>query len=145
MNYTMLADLCPCFHRSPTKIVPRSCFVRVLITSSRISDFLCHSSLSLSRLQLEVVVVGVCAMSKKSKSRPMLEILDRLSVFQHISVVVFPEPVILGDPVEKWPLCDCLISFHSKGFPLDKAVRYAELRRPMVINDLYMQYKIQDR
>ena len=47
--------------------------------------------------------------------------------------------------MEKWPIVDALISFHSKGFPLDKAVKYAELRNPMVINDLYMQYKIQDR
>ena len=53
--------------------------------------------------------------------------------------------VILEEPVEKWPVVDALISFHSKGFPLDKAVKYAELRNPMVINDLYMQYKIQDR
>jgi len=47
--------------------------------------------------------------------------------------------------VENWPLCDCLISFHSKGFPLEKAVMYTELRRPFVINDLYMQYKLQNR
>jgi len=49
------------------------------------------------------------------------------------------------EPVENWPLCDCLISFHSKGFPLEKAVMYTELRRPFVINDLYMQYKLQNR
>jgi len=51
----------------------------------------------------------------------------------------------LQEPVENWPLCDCLISFHSKGFPLEKAVMYTELRRPFVINDLYMQYKLQSR
>uniref|UniRef100_A0A2I3TA35 Inositol hexakisphosphate and diphosphoinositol-pentakisphosphate kinase n=3 Tax=Homininae TaxID=207598 RepID=A0A2I3TA35_PANTR len=31
------------------------------------------------------------------------------------------------------------------GFPLDKAVAYAKLRNPFVINDLNMQYLIQDR
>ncbi|KAF1386502.1 hypothetical protein PFLUV_G00095510 [Perca fluviatilis] len=91
------------------------------------------------------IVVGICAMMKKSKSKPMTEILERLCKFDYICMVIFPEEVILEEPVEKWPLCDCLISFHSKGFPLDKAVEYAKLRNPLLINDLNMQYFIQDR
>ncbi|XP_016116405.1 inositol hexakisphosphate and diphosphoinositol-pentakisphosphate kinase 1-like isoform X3 [Sinocyclocheilus grahami] len=91
------------------------------------------------------IVVGICSMMKKSKSKPMTEILERLCKFEYITVDIFPEEVILNEPVEKWPLCDCLISFHSKGFPLDKAVNYAKLRNPLLINDLNMQYFIQDR
>ncbi|XP_021111498.1 inositol hexakisphosphate and diphosphoinositol-pentakisphosphate kinase 2 isoform X15 [Heterocephalus glaber] len=91
------------------------------------------------------IVVGICSMAKKSKSKPMKEILERISLFKYITVVVFEEEVVLNEPVENWPLCDCLISFHSKGFPLDKAVAYAKLRNPFVINDLNMQYLIQDR
>ncbi|XP_077318450.1 inositol hexakisphosphate and diphosphoinositol-pentakisphosphate kinase 2 isoform X1 [Lithobates pipiens] len=91
------------------------------------------------------IVVGICAMAKKSKSKPMKEILERLSLFKYITVVIFEEDVILNECVENWPLCDCLISFHSKGFPLDKAVDYAKLRNPFVINDLNLQYQIQDR
>ncbi|KAM4618646.1 inositol hexakisphosphate and diphosphoinositol-pentakisphosphate kinase 1 [Polymixia lowei] len=75
----------------------------------------------------------------------MTQILERLCKFDYIDVVVFPEEVILEEPVENWPLCDCLISFHSKGFPLDKAVEYVKLRNPLLINDLNMQYFIQDR
>ncbi|XP_053264303.1 inositol hexakisphosphate and diphosphoinositol-pentakisphosphate kinase 2 isoform X3 [Podarcis raffonei] len=91
------------------------------------------------------IMVGICSMAKKSKSKPMNEILERLSMFKYITVVIFEEDVILNEPVENWPLCDCLISFHSKGFPLDKAVAYSKLRNPFVINDLNMQYHIQDR
>ena len=91
------------------------------------------------------VVIGVCAMEKKSNARPMQEILDRLRLFESLRIVVFDEETILNKPVEKWPLCDCLISFHSKDFPLDKAVEYAALRQPLVLNDLQLQYKIQDR
>uniref|UniRef100_A0AAY5EWA5 Inositol hexakisphosphate and diphosphoinositol-pentakisphosphate kinase n=1 Tax=Electrophorus electricus TaxID=8005 RepID=A0AAY5EWA5_ELEEL len=91
------------------------------------------------------IMVGICCMMKKSKSKPMTQILERLCKFEYITVVIFPEDVILNEPVEKWPLCDCLISFHSKGFPLDKAVSYAKLRNPLLINDLNMQYYIQDR
>lgn len=49
----------------------------------------------------------------------------------------------LQEPVENWPVVDCLISFHSKGFPLDKAINYANLRNPFIINNLPMQYDIQ--
>ncbi|XP_077483156.1 inositol hexakisphosphate and diphosphoinositol-pentakisphosphate kinase isoform X30 [Amblyomma americanum] len=91
------------------------------------------------------VLVGICAMAKKSQSKPMKEILTRLEEFEYIKTVVFPEEVILNEPVEDWPLCDCLVSFHSKGFPLNKAIEYAELRNPFIVNDLFMQYDIQDR
>uniref|UniRef100_A0A673CKH9 Inositol hexakisphosphate and diphosphoinositol-pentakisphosphate kinase n=1 Tax=Sphaeramia orbicularis TaxID=375764 RepID=A0A673CKH9_9TELE len=91
------------------------------------------------------IAVGICCMMKKSKSKPMTQILERLCRFEYITVVIFPEDVILNEPVDNWPLCDCLISFHSKGFPLDKAVSYAKLRNPLLINDLNMQYYIQDR
>ncbi|KAK7117608.1 hypothetical protein R3I94_022989 [Phoxinus phoxinus] len=91
------------------------------------------------------IVVGICSMMKKSNSKPMTEIMERLCKFEYITVVIFSEEVILNEPVEKWPVCDCLISFHSKGFPLDKAVGYAKLRKLLLINDLNMQYFIQDR
>uniref|UniRef100_A0A0K8T052 Inositol hexakisphosphate and diphosphoinositol-pentakisphosphate kinase n=1 Tax=Lygus hesperus TaxID=30085 RepID=A0A0K8T052_LYGHE len=91
------------------------------------------------------VVVGICAMAKKSQSKPMREILMRLQEFQYIRILVFPEETIVSKPVEEWPIVDCLISFHSKGFPLEKALQYANLRHPYVINNLHMQYDIQDR
>ncbi|XP_031778466.1 inositol hexakisphosphate and diphosphoinositol-pentakisphosphate kinase 2 isoform X41 [Nasonia vitripennis] len=91
------------------------------------------------------VLVGICAMAKKSQSKPMKEILTRLEEFEYIKIVVFAEEVILKEPVEDWPIVDCLISFHSKGFPLDKAIQYANLRNPFIINNLPMQYDIQDR
>ncbi|XP_040198889.1 inositol hexakisphosphate and diphosphoinositol-pentakisphosphate kinase 2 isoform X3 [Rana temporaria] len=91
------------------------------------------------------IVVGICAMAKKSKSKPMKEILERLSLFKYITVVTFEEDVILNECVENWPLCDCLISFHSKGFPLDKAVDYAKLRIHLLSMTLNLQYQIQDR
>ncbi|KAI4499714.1 hypothetical protein M0802_005284 [Mischocyttarus mexicanus] len=91
------------------------------------------------------VLVGICAMAKKSQSKPMKEILTRLEEFEYIKIIVFPEEVILKESVEDWPIVDCLISFHSKGFPLDKAINYADLRNPFIINNLPMQYDIQDR
>ena len=53
--------------------------------------------------------------------------------------------IIFQEPVDKWPVCDCLISFHSKGFPLEKALAYAELVRPFTINNLRKQFDLQVR
>ncbi|CAG9813461.1 unnamed protein product [Phaedon cochleariae] len=43
----------------------------------------------------KVVIVGVCAMEKKTQSKPMKEILTRLQEFEYIKVTVFEEDVIL--------------------------------------------------
>lgn len=86
------------------------------------------------------IVVGICCMMKKSKSKPMTQILERLCRFEYITVVIFPEDVILNEPVENWPLCDCLISFHSKGASSTRSrskthtVRHINENKP-VLND----------
>ncbi|XP_063908216.1 inositol hexakisphosphate and diphosphoinositol-pentakisphosphate kinase 2-like isoform X14 [Zophobas morio] len=126
------------------------CFCDECLQDAENGDLeLCDPDPSLSPQEMEdggkVVIVGVCAMAKKSQSKPMTEILTRLQEFEYIKVTVFPEDVILHKPVEEWPVCDCLISFHSKGFPLEKAIQYAQLHNPYVINNLHMQYDIQDR
>lgn len=74
-----------------------------------------HWNVALLSLVQPQIVVGICCMMKKSKSKPMTQILERLCRFEYITVVIFPEDAILNEPVDKWPLCDCLISFHSKG------------------------------
>lgn len=75
----------------------------------------------------------------------MREILHRLEKFEYISLDIFDEDMILNDPVESWPLCNALVSFFSTGFPLHKAIEYAKLRKPLVINDLEAQYNLHDR
>ncbi len=64
-------------------------------------------------------VIGVCAMDKKARSKPMTEILQRLPK-NAFTAVMFGDDVILNQPVEDWPVCDALIAFFSTGFPLEK-------------------------
>lgn len=44
----------------------------------------------------KVVIVGICAMEKKTQSKPMKEILTRLQEFEYIKVIVFEEDVVLN-------------------------------------------------
>lgn len=69
------------------------------------------------------IVVGVCAMAKKALSKPMKELLSFFPA-DEFSVIIFEEDVILNSPIQDWPQCDCLIAFHSTGFPLDKVNMY---------------------
>ncbi|KAE9552296.1 hypothetical protein FO519_004482 [Halicephalobus sp. NKZ332] len=96
---------------------------------------------------MKKIVIGVCAMERKANSKPMKAIMCKILEYYNdwLSFVIFPEDVIMNEPVEKWPLCDCLISFHATDFPLNKAIEYERLRRPYVINDLHRQYDLLDR
>ena len=91
------------------------------------------------------IKIGVCAMDKKARSKPMVEILERLLAYGDFNVEVFGDHTILNEAIEAWPVVDCLISFFSKGFPLAKAEKNVELRKPFLINDLKKQHDILDR
>lgn len=88
--------------------------------------------------------IGICAMDKKVRSKPMKEILSRMpsALFR---IVFFGDHTILHSPVEDWPKCDALIAFFSSGFPLDKAKEYVALHNPVVVNELYKQDLLMDR
>ncbi|DBA02899.1 TPA: hypothetical protein N0F65_005926 [Lagenidium giganteum] len=88
--------------------------------------------------------IGVCAMEKKARSKPMTEILARLPS-QLYRVHIFGDDTILNAPIEEWPRCDVLLAFFSSGFPLAKAQAYVELRQPVVVNDLSKQFLLFDR
>ncbi|KAG2245487.1 hypothetical protein Bca4012_091541 [Brassica carinata] len=91
------------------------------------------------------IKIGVCVMEKKVFSAPMGQILDRLESFGEFEILHFGDKVILEDPIESWPICDCLIAFHSSGYPLEKAQAYAALRKPFLVNELDPQYLLHDR
>uniref|UniRef100_A0A1I7U5V0 Inositol hexakisphosphate and diphosphoinositol-pentakisphosphate kinase n=1 Tax=Caenorhabditis tropicalis TaxID=1561998 RepID=A0A1I7U5V0_9PELO len=93
------------------------------------------------------ITLGICAMHRKATSKPMRAIMKKVIDFygQWVDFFIFPEQVILNEPIENWPLCHCLISFHSTEFPLEKAIAYVKLRNPYVINDLDRQYDLLDR
>jgi inositol-hexakisphosphate/diphosphoinositol-pentakisphosphate 1-kinase len=88
--------------------------------------------------------LGICAMDKKARSKPMAEILSRIDENMY-QVVFFGDTVLLSDPPTSWPKCDALIAFYSKGYPLQKVKEYVKICKPYILNDLDMQEVIQDR
>lgn len=88
--------------------------------------------------------LGICAMDKKARSKPMSEILSRLdeNLFE---IVFYGDQLLKNRPIEEWPIVDALIAFHSTGYPLAKAEAYAALHKPFLLNDLKMQRDLMDR
>ncbi|PAA87838.1 hypothetical protein BOX15_Mlig002187g3, partial [Macrostomum lignano] len=115
----------------------------VLIVQASQSTYMASAEAGSPRSPIRL---GLCAMAKKAKSKPMTAILTRLSrKFGHIRILVFEERDILEQPVEAWPVVDALISFYSHGFPLEKVAQYAELRKPFLVNDLISQRLLMNR
>ncbi|KAF5370141.1 hypothetical protein D9758_001059 [Tetrapyrgos nigripes] len=108
-----------------------------------------HSDLAttLQDQHVHPIILGVCAMDVKARSRAMREIIIRLveRAKGAIEVKVFGDKVILDEDVENWPRCHILISFFSTDFPLDKAISYVKLRNPVCVNDLAPQALLWDR
>ncbi len=93
------------------------------------------------------IVLGVAAMDRKARSKPMQQILNRMLASKDIDIqiIIFGDKVILDEPASAWPIVDVLISFFSQGFPLDKAIEYVDLRKPVLVNDLRLQKVLWDR
>lgn len=75
----------------------------------------------------------------------MKRMLQALEAFNEFEIIIFGNETILNETVDKWPMCDCLISFFSSGFPLHKAEEYAQLRKPFLLNDIAFQKNLLDR
>ena len=94
----------------------------MLLTSSH--AFLQEPWLGDHDASLPKIHIGICAMDKKAHSRPMKAIVDRLETYGEFEVTYFGDDTIMNKPIAEWPACDCLLSWHSDGFPLAKVSCY---------------------
>lgn len=57
----------------------------------------------------------------------MKAIVDRLETYGEFEITYFGDDTIMNRPIAEWPACDCLLSWHSDGFPLAKVGSSASL------------------
>jgi inositol hexakisphosphate/diphosphoinositol-pentakisphosphate kinase len=100
---------------------------------------------STSQKPFRKIRLAICCREKKMNSRPMLKILEWISQSDDIQILRMNDEMIMNKPIEEWIRCDVMISFYSNGFPLQKAIDYAEKYKPKMINDLFMQTVLWDR
>jgi inositol hexakisphosphate/diphosphoinositol-pentakisphosphate kinase len=84
-------------------------------------------------------------MEKKTGSEAMQNLIKLIKVDKKIEVIVFSQNTILNKPIEEWRKVNALICFFSKGFPLHKAEKYAEMQNVYLINNISNQRLLWDR
>jgi inositol-hexakisphosphate/diphosphoinositol-pentakisphosphate 1-kinase len=122
--------------------------------------------------RVEKIVLGICAMDKKTSSKPMKEIMNRIEKTSIFQIKYISDKVKFEQPVETWPVVrlspttdhfhnkmktnhstilhllaqvHALIAFFSTGFPMEKVEDYIRLRKPFLVNDLEPQKVLWDR
>ena len=75
----------------------------------------------------------------------MKALLRRLEASGVFDIIIFGDEMILNQPIDEWPKVECLIAFYSSGFPLEKAIDYVKLVKPIEINRLDKQRLLRDR
>lgn len=108
-----------------------------LISEINLLRFLQEPQIADDDLTLPKIRVGICAMDKKARSRPMNAIVDRMLAFGEFEIFVFGDDCILNRPIQEWPTCECLLSWHSDGFPLVKVKLETCFQRLVVHHHFY--------
>lgn len=86
----------------------------------------------------ERIRLGICAMDKKARSKPMGEILSRLDE-KLFRVVFFGDKIIQNEHVEDWPICDVLIAFYSAGEEISRSISFNVLTSNLLLLSLLWQ------
>lgn len=90
-------------------------------------------------------LLGVAALSRKLHSASMQALLTSLLRTNPQLTLVHLDETLMNLPVSSWPVVDVLLPLYSTDFPLEKVLEYADLRKPILVNNLYMQPVMLDR
>ncbi|KAK5082365.1 inositol hexakisphosphate and diphosphoinositol-pentakisphosphate kinase [Lithohypha guttulata] len=129
--------------RSPRASVPRSNSTRRLSRTTSNNN-------SIDEARSLIGKIGVCALDVKARSRPSRQILTRLQDNDEFEVIIFGDKVINDEGKHCSNFCHAVILLtlslqRSRIGLYDKAVKYAKLRKPFLVNDLQMQKILWDR
>ncbi|KAJ5074575.1 inositol hexakisphosphate and diphosphoinositol-pentakisphosphate kinase [Anaeramoeba ignava] len=91
------------------------------------------------------ILIGLCAMQRKIRSKPMQKILTEIKKNGNFKFIEFEEDLIKNKPIEEWPVCHGIIAFFSEGFPIEKVNDYIKKTGAWSPNDMSFQRTIMSR
>lgn len=92
-----------------------------------------------------ILLVLVVATRKKLNRAPMQTLIKYLEAHPKLCVLQLDEVGMNQQPVEEWPIAHVFLPLVSEKFPLERALSYATLRCPLVVNDLNAHVTLRDR
>jgi len=90
------------------------------------------------RFSRKKIVLGICALDKKTKSKAMQALLSRIPDGDFV-IEIYGNRRLDHVPVKEWPLCDVLICKRSSDMDMGKVLEFIAMHRPLLINDVFTQ------
>jgi hypothetical protein len=90
------------------------------------------------------ILLGIMTTEKKRNGEGMKVLNKQLVQCGAFQIVEYSEEIFAKD-VSEWPKCEALITIVAKGFPLEKALEFVKIHKPIEINKLSAVSVLLDR
>lgn len=91
------------------------------------------------------LTLGLCAVSRKLKSRHIQRIIAILENDHRIVTIGLDEFTVNEMPPEEWPVVNVLLVLYSNKLSYERILEYSQIRQPLLLNDANKQGFLKNR